>query len=254
VGLDSLEPDIVEPAVADNEVAGTELAEPDAAPLPTSDQEYCRKVSQTLGSIEKNVQSRNDLSRSLAQAIATRRSVVCIIIAMILPIIVWVYVLNNTLEVIWENGQLNAVRAAGLAATTAFLGVLVYMMVSKILGTTAGSKLIAPITKGVTSQFLTERAEVNRALDTLLNEDQIKNSKIPAKLLSAQGLGQLQHYFTSGQSEYIDDAVYMLEQDLSHVSHHQVFSEANTLVARQKAYLERYHQNPSSLTDDDEGR
>lgn len=214
-----------------------------------SDIDYCYASWQLLKELEKISYSRNERIRVFQEKVNARQSVIIGIIALILPITLWGFLfispngIENMLPGLGESIENIGTRIVGLLLLSAFLFIIVYMVLKEVWY----SRLLRPLKnlteKDLKTKLLTDIKVIDEKVESIVYSSVFTAPRIPEKFLSADLLLVLIRYFETEQASFMKEAVYSLNLELQNTGHYTNMTPKETLLQREKVYLSDRENN-----------
>ncbi len=208
-----------------------------------ADSAYCREALDALRRLEENRYRRNEAKRAFDKKVDRRRSAFSTVVALLLPLLVWVYILTARFDTI-RPSHLGAdtfalvTRTFGLLAVNVFMFLIVFAACTYLWDTTVFSPLSALVERSLRPAYLSERAAVDATAREILSEKYFTEGRIPERYLSTQMISLLLRFFDSGQSTFLESAVYMLDRELANSAYYQNLVPKQTLVTVERAQID----------------
>jgi hypothetical protein len=212
---------------------------------PAADDEdgvYCHQALDALKRLEENSYRRNQARRDFDKKVNRRRTVYSTIVALVLPVIVWVYFLTATpgtvhLSQLGADARTLTTRTFGLVAVSVFLFLIVFFTCTFFWESTVVRPVRKLVERGLKADYLAERATIDAAARQILSERYFTEERIPEKYLSTQMVSLLIRFFDSGQATFMEAAVYMLDMELANSAYYRNIVPTRTLVAAERAQI-----------------
>jgi hypothetical protein len=214
-----------------------------------SDIDYCYASWKLLNDLEKISYARNERIRTFQEKVNARRSMIVGIIALILPISLWIFLLfipssiEERLPGLGESIENTGTRIVGLLLLSAFLFLIVYMILKEVWHSKFFQPLKNVTEKDLKNELFTDIQIIDEKAENIVYSRLFAEPRIPEKFLSADLLLILIRYFESGQATFMKEAVFSLNLELQNTGHYTNMISNETLLQREKAYLSDKENN-----------
>ncbi|SJZ90312.1 hypothetical protein SAMN02745116_01793 [Pilibacter termitis] len=208
-----------------------------------SDLDYCYASWELLKDLEKNSYSRNECIRAFQEKANARQTLIIGIFAMILPLIVWGRLLlsgNGLRDILSSNV---ATRLVGLLMVSAFLFVLVFMLLKSFWETKALRPLKKMTEKDLRANLMETVQNIDNQAESIVNHRIFSEGRIPENFLSAEMLPLLIRYFERGQVTIMKEAIYSLKLELQNTGYYTNLMPSETLLQKEREYLSDERSN-----------
>ncbi|GAB2026568.1 hypothetical protein [Lactovum odontotermitis] len=209
-----------------------------------NDVDYCYAVWKLLTDLEKDSFARNQAIRDFREKADRRESHVSALLALVLPLILWGYLLSfsNKAEagkILDFAGNLAsfAARLFGIIMVTVFLFLIVFLLVRSLWTKRVFRSLRDLTERNLKAELLADVEKIDKDVKRIESHSLLSEARIPDKLLSAEILPVLVRYFESGQADTMKEAVYFLNQDLQNTGNYSNLLPKETLLQKEKEYL-----------------
>lgn len=212
-----------------------------------SDLDYCYASWMLLTDLEKLSYARNQCIRDFQERTSARKSFISALLALILPLILWGYVLysvaGNGLLGAGNNFGTLATRLIGMFTISIFLFLIVFMLLRALWARNVLTFLRKIAERKYKAQLWTEVKEIDKKVRHIVNDSEFEDSGIPEEFLSTEILPLLIRYFESGQAVTMREALYSLKLEFQNTDYYANRLLNETLLQKEKAYLSDEKRN-----------
>jgi uncharacterized membrane protein (DUF485 family) len=208
-----------------------------------SDLDYCYASWKLLTDLETNSYARNQCVRDFQEKVNRRESFVSILLALILPVILWGYFLINSFSSsgktpsIGENFGNFWTRLLGILMISILLFLIIFLF-SRILWTKNSFRFLKNMFESdLKAKLMDKISPIDDEARRIAYRSIFEEGRIPNDFLSAEMLPLLIRYFERKQATTMKEAVYSLELDLKNTGYYGNLLSNDNLLQREKEYL-----------------
>lgn len=219
-----------------------------------NDLDYCYASIVLLEELEKVSYARNERLRQFHEKVHARQSFVAAALAMILPVIVWIYLLTSKVSIF--NAKTFAIlgpRVVGVFMITALLFLIPYLFLHMVWCQPFLRSFRRLFESVLRANLINDVKQIDAKANDIVTKDVFKEERVPECYLSVEYLTLLVRYFECGQSTFMKEALYQLKMELQNTGYYSSSNTRETLLQREKAYLADEKGNLELMIEKEEG-
>lgn len=203
-----------------------------------SDLDYCYASILLLEELEKTSYARNERIRLFHEKTHARQAVISGVVASILPVILWGYLLLSKVNLFDTKNMANfGTSLVGLLMMTALLFLVPYLLLNAVWHQSLFRGLKVACQKHLKTLLLADVKVIDDKAKYIVSKDVFVEPRIPEEYFSVDFLSLLVRYFESGQATFMKEALYSLKLELQNTGYYSSSSLHQTLLSKEKDYL-----------------
>ena len=219
-----------------------------------NDLDYCYASIVLLEELEKVSYARNERLRQFHEKVHARQSFIAAALALILPVIVWIYLLTSKVSIFAaKTFAVLGPRIVGVLMITALLFLIPYLFLHMVWCQPFLRSFRRIFEKVIRTHLIGDVKEIDAKASAIVTKPVFIEPRVPESYLTVEFLTLLVRYFECGQATFMREALYELKLELENTGYYSSSNTHETLLQREKAYLADEKHNLELMIEKEEG-
>jgi hypothetical protein len=219
-----------------------------------NDLDYCYASIVLLEELEKVSYARNQRLRQFHEKVHARQAIVAAALALILPVIVWVYLLTAKVSIFdVKTFAFLGPRVVGVLMITALLFLIPYLFLHMVWCQPFLRSFRRIFETVLRAHLISDVKVIDDKATNIVTKDVFLEERVPESYLTVEFLTLLVRYFECGQATFMKEALYELKMELENTGYYSSANTRETLLQREKAYLADEKRNLELMIEKEEG-